>query len=171
MPPSYEVTWQPAPGVLFSLPETAGGVSFAISCLITASPPIDELPEPKAEVVGYMAAVDKPQSALSIASGSGGVTVSAPALTGLFGIEFIDYQKDRVTTRIYRWDDLPADADEIIEFTPSTEQSRQYVLTVTALLSNGGEAVANYAMIINQDWTAGRDRLLGEMNVRNNRIR
>lgn len=170
MPLSVEVEWLPVPGVLFSRPETSGSVQFHISCLIIeGEPPVGGPVEPVPTITGYAATINKQQSIISLTISAGGVLVSADTLSGLFGIEFVDYQQNRVVTRIYEWKDLPDDADEIVEFRPSSEQSRQYQLTVTADLSNGEQVSASYAMIVSQDWTAGRDRLLREMNVRNNR--
>ena len=173
MQPSYTVGWLPVPGALFSLPEIATNIAYNISCQVNGMAAIVgadiEPPEPPT-VIGYSSDTNAPDI-IDVANDSHGITVSASSLSGLFGIVFIDYQENRNTTRVLTWDDLPSSADEIIEFRPSGKTERAYWLKVTAHLSDGGAEAANYTMIINQDWTAGRDRLLEEMSARNNSIR
>ncbi len=105
-----------------------------------------------------------------MASAATGVHVSAEKLSGLFGIEFIDYLQNKVIARIADWNDLPAEAEEIVEFRPSSEQSKQYTMTITAELSNKTTESAGYTMTITQEWTAGRDRLRKEINARSSKI-
>lgn len=171
---SYQVLWLPMPGLLFREPETATGIAHRIECQVLPLPPAgdDEAdePDPPPEVTGYRASLSPaPQVAvLDITADAGGVSVAADNLAGLFGIEFIDYLRNGGIARITRWDDLPASAEEIIEFRPSRLRSRTYQLLIAAELSDGSEELASYTIIIDQNWTAGRDRLKEEMNARSN---
>jgi hypothetical protein len=121
-------------------------------------------------VTGYQATITpEPEvQVLDIVASASGVSVTAETLAGLFGIQFIDYREGSQVLRVLSWDDLPAGADDLVEFRPSTDQVREYTLDVTALLSDGSTALAVYTIQIFQDWTAGRDRLVSEVNARRN---
>lgn len=173
---SYTITWLPLPGPLFSKPETATGIDYIILCQIVALPP-DPLsltpvePVPVVESYSIATSPEPPSGILTImASAATGVHVSAEKLSGLFGIEFIDYLQNKVIARIADWNDLPAEAEEIVEFRPSSEQFKQYTMTITAELSNKTTESAGYTMTITQEWTAGRDRLRKEINARSSKI-
>lgn len=154
------VIWTPPPGPLFALSELATDVAYAVTCSV-----VDET-DPTLAVVGYQAIVTPEQSLLTVTAGSSGVTVSADSLSGLFSIEFIDYLRGGQLARASSWEELPEDAEELVEFRPSREVSKVYLLTVTALLSDNTELVAEYTMTVFQDWTAGRNRLVEEVNAR-----
>lgn len=154
------VIWTPPPGPLFALSELATDVTYAVTCSV-----VDET-DPTLAVVGYRAIVTPEQSLLTVTAGASGVTVSADSLAGLFAIEFIDYLRDGQLARASSWEELPEDAEELVEFRPSREVSKVYLLTVTALLSDDTELVAEYTMTVFQDWTAGRNRLVEEVNAR-----
>lgn len=173
---NYTITWSPLAGTLFSKPETATGINYIILCQIIALPsdPLAITPaEPVPVVESYVASISPapPSGILTVtASITTGVHISAEKLSGLFGIEFIDYLQHKVITRITNWSDLPAGAEEIVEFKPSSEQSKQYIMDITAMLSNKTTESATYAMIITQEWTAGRDRLRQEVDARSSKI-
>ncbi|WMC11766.1 hypothetical protein PU634_05205 [Oceanimonas pelagia] len=175
MAPGYTVEWLPAPGLLFKAPETAGGISHRIRCVIIPTPAGEdgEDPEPPPEVVGYRAIIEPapPVPVLELAVSGQGVTLSAQTLAGLFGIDFIDYLQDGVIARVTSWGALPAQAEQVIEFRPSRLTSRSYLLQVTAELTNGEREQASYTLTITQEWTAGRDRLKEEVNARSNKTR
>ena len=173
---SYTVTWSPLAGLLFSKPETATGINYTILCQIIALPP-DPMAltpaEPVPVVESYVVSISPapPSGILTITdNATAGVHVSAEKLSGLFGIEFIDYLQNKAITRITDWNDLPAGAEEIVEFKPSGEQSKQYTMAITATLSNKITESVTYTMIITQEWTAGRDRLRKEVNARSSKI-
>lgn len=118
-------------------------------------------PLPTPTAIGYQAQLSPamPAQVLSIATSPAGVAVRAAGLAGLFGIDFIDYLRGGVVSRAASWEELPADAEQIIEFRPSRLARRSYQLLITALLSNGDTEQTSYTIAILQDWTAGRDRL------------
>lgn len=155
-------TWTPPEGVLFAEPETATGISYQISCSV-----VDAL-DPTVTVTGYSASISPEPTVpvLTIAPSASGVSVTASTLAGLFGIQFIDYREGDQILRVLSWDDLPPGADDIVEFRPSADTVRDYALTVTAMLSDGRSVAAVYGIQIFQDWTAGRDRLVSEVNAR-----
>ena len=164
---SYTAQWIPAPGLLFEAPETAGGIEHHIACQILPSAAGGGTggaglpPPPAPTVIDYQAQLSPAVSVqiLSITASPTGVIVHSAGLAGLFGIDFIDYLRGGVVSRAASWEALPADAEQIIEFRPSKLTSRSYQLMITARLSNGDAVQAGYAIVIQQDWTAGRDRL------------
>jgi len=162
-----EVVWSPAPGVLFEEPETARGLSFHISCSVVVDP---VALEPAPTVTGYRAALTPEPGApvLQVSVSASGINVTSAALAGLFGIEFIDYWIDGRVVQVKRWEDLPEAAQEVVEFRPSRTSQKTYTLSAAALLSDGTESRAGYQCTIQQDWTAGRDRLRREVDARRN---
>lgn len=157
------VTWTPDPAEpLFSLPETATNINYLISATAT-----DDLGAPL-PVSNYRYTLSPTPAApvLTITAGANGVNVTAASLAGLFGIVFIDYLLHGTLGRVFTWDDLPAEAEEIIEFRPLSDAERQYTLTVEADVQGEGTVQAAYTLEILQDWTAGRDRLVEEVNAR-----
>lgn len=168
---SIVTTWTPAPGKLFSLPETAGAISYPISCTIALAAtalPTDILPT----VTAYSATISPAPAVdvLRITPSVGALTVSAKSLSGLFGFDFIDYREGDAITRIYSWDDLPETAD-IVEFRPSHDASRDFTLNVTATLSDKRTVSASYALQILQEWSAGAEKLRSAVNARSNQTR
>ncbi|HEX5678793.1 MAG TPA: hypothetical protein VFX91_12580 [Alcanivorax sp.] len=153
------VTWTPAPGELFNLPETSTNVLYSVSVSVS-----DDL-NPGLSVTGYEANITPSQTILDLDT-TGDVTVSADSLAGLFPVEFIDYLLNGNIERVTRWDDLPAAAEDLIEYRPSSETAKTYTLNVTATLSDGSEEQAAYTMVVTQNWTTGRDRLVAEVNAR-----
>lgn len=159
------VTWSPEPGELFTLPETAEDVSHAITVEVEEEDAATGEPQVIA-VEQYTGTVTPDQSVLAIGEGPDALTVSADSLVGLFGIDGIEYLLGGELGQADAWDELPAEAEEIVSFKPSTEVERTYTLTVTAHLEDGSQESADYDMIIQQDWTAGRDRLVEAVDAR-----
>lgn len=159
-PVATEVLWAPVNALLFSLPEIFGPISFHISCNVIAPDGV--------KAVSYSARFKQGGELFNLEVNANGVTVSAESLSGHFRINFIDYQKDLAVARVTAWEDLPSDADEIIEFSPSRKAVSTYSLFVEATLSNGENFEFTYTLEVLQDWTAGRDKLQGEVNGRRN---
>ncbi|PAU79239.1 hypothetical protein [Halomonas salipaludis] len=160
-------TWTPPPDLLFSLPETAGPVAFTISVEVEGVDPVTGEPA-VVEVVGYRGSITPEQALLAIEGDADGLTVSADSLAGLFPIEHIDYRQDGQVVRVPSWEQLPAEAEELIEYRPSRAQTRAYRLDVVADLADGSEAYMSYLIEVHQDWSAGRDRLRSEIDARRN---
>lgn len=153
--------WSPAPGSLFTLPETATSVSHSISLSITddggGTPPT---------VVGYSVTVTPEQSVVSVSSSPSGVVLSAAALAGIIPIQFVRYLLDGAEGEVYEWGDLPAAAEEVTGFQPSNDPSRIWSVEVVANLSDSTTRSASYTFTVTNDWTAGRDRLVSEVDAR-----
>lgn len=169
----YDVLWLPPPGVLFKEPETAKGLSVGVSCELTGleSALTGEIVPPPSVLSYECSATPELPNQLQIATSKAGVLVSSQDLSGLFPIVYIDCLREGNIERVYSWDELPVSAEEIIDYHPSRELQKEYTLTVRAYLSDGETVNAVYSLIILQDWTAGRDRLRSEMNVRSNESR
>ncbi len=168
---SIVTTWTPAPGKLFSLPETSGAINYQISCAIALAAtalPTDIVPT----VTAYSATLAPLPTVdvLRITPSATALTVSAQSLAGLFGFDFIDYRDGDAIVRIYSWDDLP-DAADIVEFRPSHDTSRDFTLSVTATLSDKRTVSATYTLQILQEWSAGAEKLRSEVNARSNQTR
>lgn len=168
---SIVTTWTPAPGKLFSLPETSGAINYQISCAIALAAtalPTDIVPT----VTAYSATLAPLPTVdvLRITPSATALTVSAQSLAGLFGFDFIDYREGDAITRIHSWGDLPDTAD-IVEFRPSHDASRDFTLAVTATLSDKRTVSATYTLQILQDWSAGAEKLRSEVNARSNQTR
>src|SRR5690625_4320160 len=153
-----EATWTPNPGELFRLPETARQVAYPVSVVVEESDPAGGAGAP-VPVLGYQGVITPEQPVLSVTDTGEALTVSAETLAGLFPIDGIDYLLAGVLERAISWDTLPNEAEEIVAFKASTDRERAYVLAVTAQLADGSEVGAEYSLIVQQDWTAGRDRL------------
>lgn len=153
------VTWTPEPGELFRLPETSTDISYSVSVSVTDDG------DPDLSVTGYAATITPEQSILDVST-AGSVTVSADSLAGLFPIQFIDFLLNGVPGRVFSWEDLPAEAEDIIEFRPGSGVSVTFTMVVIATLSDASQVQATYTMTVTQDWTAGRDRLVMEVNAR-----
>lgn len=162
---SRTVTWTPAPGELFRLPETETNVAYAVSVAVEEDDPITGEPTPVA-VTGYQGAITPEQPVLDAADTGGELTVSADELMGLFPIEALDYLLGGVLETAGSWDALPEAAEEIIAYKPSTDSERTYTLAVTAQLEDGTEEHAEYSLVILQDWSAGRDLLKEAVDAR-----
>lgn len=164
-------TWTPAPGKLFSLPETTGAISYPISCVVALA--ATALPTDIAPTVTAYAATISPiptVDVLRLTPSASALTVSAKSLAGLFGFDFIDYREGDAITRIHSWGDLPDTAD-IVEFRPSHDASRDFTLAVTATLSDKRTVSATYTLQILQDWSAGSEKLRSAVNARSNQTR
>jgi|SRR5699024_5053042 len=161
------ITWTPAPGPLFTLPETAGPISYAIQAALAA-------PEPDGNGAGgtppsierYSAAISPAQTLFDTSASASGVTISAASLAGLFPIARIDYLQHATLHTIDTWDALPAGPAELIAFKPSAARETVFTLTVTAHLSDASAHQAEYSLSVQQDWSAGRERLQEEVDAR-----
>lgn len=167
----YQALWLPLPGVLFQGPETTQDLDVTVSCKLIgledaltggiAAPP---------SVLSYQCSVSPvAPSQLDVSASATGVRVLGEDLSGLFSLVYIDCLRLGHIERFFSWDELPSDAEEIIDYRPSQEPKQEYQLTVYAYLSDGEVVNAVYSLIIHQDWTAGRDRLRGEVNARSNK--
>lgn len=161
-------TWTPPPDVLFSLPETGGPVSFAITVDVQGVDPVTGEPAPIA-VTGYHGSVTPEQDVVEVKGGPAGLSVTAGSLKGLFPIVSVRYREGDSVITVPDWDSLPESADEVVTFKPGTEATRAYRLDVTADLADGSEAYMSYLMEIHHEWTAGRDRLKEEVDARRNK--
>ena len=158
-------TWSPLPEVLFSLPETSGPVSTAISVQVEGVDPLTGAPAPIA-VTGYEGSITPEQGVLIVEGGPSELTIRSPSLAGLFPIEFIDYLQDGQIVRAPDWESLPESAEELVDFRPSREQTRAFRLDVIANLADGTQAYTSYLIEMHQDWTAGKERLRSEVDAR-----
>lgn len=155
------VTWSPVPGELFELAETDVDVEHTISATV-GTDAYDLLPS----ITGYAATITPAQVVVQVSTSLAGITVSADALAGIIPIQFVDYLLDRVPGQATRWNDLPEEAEEVVGFQPSLDASRTWTVNATVTLSDSSEHHASYTFTVKNDWTAGRDRLIAEVQAR-----
>lgn len=161
------VAWSPVPPVLFQLPETAGGIEHEITATVQETDPITGLPAPVA-VTGYRGDLSPEQELIAVAGGTASLIVSAATLAGLFPFDSLEYLQAGDLKQATTWAALPDSAEDLVAYRPSRIAERAYTLTVTATLADGSEESAAYALVILQDWSAGRDRLREEVDARRN---
>lgn len=100
-----------------------------------------------------------------------GLNLSAPTLDGLFPILLIKYLRGGVIGECKDFNDLPADAEDVIEYRKDPNSPRIYTLTVTVtdtqlLPPLTSETTATFTFIIEADYSPGRDRLRREIDAR-----
>jgi len=126
-------------------------------------------------VTGYSCELigPRPLKGLRIKADASGVTASAPlALADAFPPLGIEYQIKGVTGQCATFADLPAEADEIIRFSPNPANSEEWVLRVTAhaeQAQTGGAPrliSADFVLRVWANYNPGRDALKEAVNAR-----
>lgn len=135
---------------------------------IVATVVADENENSVPTVVGYQYSISPgPLIGLSVSNTPAGVVLSAPnTLIGSFPAIDIEYQINGVTGHCLTFNEIPAEADEMIRYVPSPINEKQWTIRVTALLSEGGPASASYVINVRANYDTGRDALIGAVNAR-----
>lgn len=159
---AFIVTWTPTEGLLFTEPETGGPVSefFSADAETIGGVPVT------VTSYGYSISPTPSASVFTFNVTPTGVAMSATTLAGLMPIDGIDYLLGGVLATAADWDDLPAEAEEIVAFRAGTTASITFTLTITAIAGGSDPISAEYTFTITRDWTAGRDRLIAEVALR-----
>lgn len=110
---------------------------------------------------------------LQINHDTGGVYVTSASLVGLFEPVFIQYLDGEQVITVADWSELPP-GKPLIEFRPTRENIREYILTVTVVYIEIDELTAiekeitqtqTWRCVIYRDYSAGRLKLLEYINV------
>lgn len=156
--------WTPDNSALwFARPETDTSVNEVIS--ISSDDAVVEKVE-----FSIDSDYELPKQVIIEASNSG-VTLTAPDLEGLFPIIAIRYLRHGVAGECYHFDDLPADAEDVLEYRKNPSRRKHFYLTVTATESalsptSSGTETKIFEFAIDANYTPGRDRLVEEVNAR-----
>ena len=124
--------------------------------------------EPPATITGFDASVSpNTLSKLGITTSSTGVTFSAPeGLSDAFPLIDLEYQIKRVEYHVKKWEDLPEEADEMINYEPDPSNQKDWTVTVTAHLSDGTSATANFTLRLLQNYDPGKVALKEAVDAR-----
>ena len=125
-------------------------------------------------VTGYSCEVvgPEPLPGLLVQAAAAGVTASAPkALAGVFPPLDIEYQIKGVTGHCAAFDELSAEADEVIRFVPNPANTKDWTLRVTAhcadaLTGAAQDFTADFILRVWANFDPGRDALKEAVNAR-----
>jgi hypothetical protein len=123
------------------------------------------------ESVSYVLTPNQLPAQVVITATTSGITLTAPTLAGLFPIIVIKYLRNGLPGESLTFDDLPQDAEDVIEYRKESASPKRFVLAVTATESalsptSSGTQTLEYEFFIEGNYTPGRDRLVEEVNAR-----
>ena len=113
---------------------------------------------------------------LQVSQDEAGLVIAVPqVITGLYPPVEIEYQTPladggRQTGFCWDFPEIPAEADEIICFTPRKEPSLDWTFRVTAYFAQGSDS-AEFILRVRADWTPGRDALKEAVDARRHETR
>lgn len=152
------ILWEPPPTAFITCSESDLDVSGEI--LVESDDPADPVDTIELDVHREL----PPQFVISADEQK--VSFFTPDLLGIFRIVEILYLRDRVIERCFAWEDLPADAHDIVAYRPDPVNVQIFVLTVTATTTLGIKESEDFVIRVEADYTPGRDLMLGEINAR-----
>lgn len=123
---------------------------------------------PPLTITGFSASVSpNTLTNLVVSDSSSGVTLSAPdGLSDAFPLVDLEYQINRVEFHVKKWEDLPEEADEMINYEPDPSNQKDWTVTVTAHLSDGTSETANFTLRLLQNYDPGKVALKEAVDAR-----
>jgi hypothetical protein len=123
---------------------------------------------PTATITGFEASVSpNTLTNLIVQTSASGVTLSAPeGLSEAFPLVDLEYQIKRVEYHVTKWEDLPEEADEMINYQPDPSNQKDWSVTVTALLSDGTSESAVFTLRLLQNYDPGKVALKEAVDAR-----
>lgn len=123
---------------------------------------------PPATITGFEASVTpNTLTNLLVQTSASGVTLSAPeGLSEAFPLVDLEYQINRVEYHITKWEDLPEEADEMINYQPDPSNQKDWSVTVTAFLSDGTSETAVFTLRLLQNYDPGKVALKEAVDAR-----
>jgi hypothetical protein len=164
IPSTLELIWSPlTENTIIDEYETAINIHKTIS--VTVVPPI--IPNPLLEYPEKLVwSCDPPlPDQLSITTSGLTLDISSQSLLGLFPISELTYLKPGSNMEygtVYHWNDLPANATEIVAYKPSLSNVKDYMLTVT---TDTGES-SKYTIRIKANYDTGKANLQQAVEAR-----
>lgn len=159
-------TWTPDPAIIPWL-EVVANATFTAAPIVA----VDEEGMPARhydfEIVGPRPKI----IGLQVSQDEAGLVIAVPqVITGLFPPVEIEYQTPladggRQTGTCLDFPEIPAEADEIICFTPRKAPSLDWTFRVTAYFAQGSDS-AEFILRVRADWTPGRDALKEAVDAR-----
>lgn len=110
-------------------------------------------------------------SQISLTSSITGVVFGAAHLDGLFPILSLVFLRNAVLGETFSWEDLPADAEDLILYRKDPIARKTFFVSVTATedpasLTPSGTETKVYEFAIDANYSAGQARLVEEINAR-----
>ena len=123
---------------------------------------------PPATITGFDASVNpNTLTDLIVQTSASGVTVSAPnGLSDAFPLVDLEYQIKRIEYHVKKWEDLPEEADEMINYQPDPSNQKDWTSQVTAHLSDGTSETANFTLRLLQNYDPGKISLKEAVDAR-----
>lgn len=123
---------------------------------------------PTATITGFEASVTpNTLTNLQVQTSASGVTLSAPeGLSEAFPLVDLEYQINRVEYHVKKWEDLPEEADEMINYQPDPSNQKDWSVTVRALLSDGTSESAVFTLRLLQNYDPGKVALKEAVDAR-----
>lgn len=123
---------------------------------------------PLVTITGFSATVSPDTLTNLIVNASNtGVTFSAPeGLSEAFPLVDLEYQINRVEYHVKKWEDLPQEADEMINYEPDPSNQKDWTVKVTAHLSDGTSETANFTLRLLQNYDPGKVALKEAVDAR-----
>lgn len=94
------------------------------------------------------------------------LTVTIPNFVGFFFIQEIKYLLHGVEGTCTAWADLPADAEDVLEFHPDLVNIRDYTLSITAHPHTASPETKDYLIRVFINYDLGRDALVEAVDAR-----
>jgi hypothetical protein len=155
------LTWTPENSApLFDYMETQANVSVTVT-VETDDPLLLSVPV----ILGYTVTPNTLPDQVEIAFSGKVLEFSAPDLIGMLPILSIKYLQAGSIHEVFDFDDIPDDADQVLEYSKDPNSPRIFDLAVTASDYSGPET-KHYELIVRGDYTPGRNRLILEVNER-----
>jgi hypothetical protein len=109
----------------------------------------------------------QPLIELVVQADSSGVVVSAPnTLANAFQPLDIEYQIEGKTLHCANFNELPAQADEVIRYVPNPSNIKDVILRLTARVGTFDLGSADFIIRVYANYNPGRDALKGAVNAR-----
>ena len=167
-------TWTPDPAIIPWL-EVVANATFVAAPIVA----VDENGTPAShydvEIVGPRSKI----IGLQLSQDEAGLVIAVPqVITGLYPPVEVEYQAPlagggRQTGFCWDFPEIPAEADEIICFTPRKAPSLDWTFRVTAYFAQGSHMAdsAEFILRVRADWTPGRDALKEAVDARRHQVR
>jgi len=156
------LTWTPentAP--LFDHLETATNISYTV----TVATDDIVIPARAYGISGFTLTPNTLPDQVEISFSGHTLEVSAPDLMGMLPILSIKYLQAGVIHEVFDFDDIPDEADQVLEYFKDPTSPRVFILAITGF-DYSGVVVKEYELIVRGDYTPGRNRLILEVNER-----
>jgi hypothetical protein len=156
--------WTPVPATPLHGASEANPINVTITYVADTSVN-PAAPQPTSYTASWISSPFPSLVTLTPALGPPRLIVSGPNVTGMAPIT-VDYMIDNVPYQVNRWDDLPAEAQQIYKYAISGINQVTAQFKVRANFANGSFIEQTYTLNATIDYSSGRDRLVSEIGLR-----